>query len=322
MREDSIGEQGLDQQINAVSDLDTAVPNEIEGTENELFDDRQLLLFKRMATTINDQERKAIRDELFEQTIQIVSTVLRINFNSNYAEWDDLRQPGIIGLSKAIDGFDPEQGNKFITYAATKIRGEILKEIHELRGNEIGMRRRDYGALLKLKKEIDNFIRNNNRSPNDDELLEIAGRIVSIGRSEKERNEKIKGLIWAFHNPYVSGSIVNGQNVGGQNDGDTGHSLEDIREPDYDSDKLIKMLRDHRIIDQILPKLSDEDQKILRMKFGLDGTKERTDKEIAQELGLFSDGAVRNRTRQTLRRFLNAAIASGFWRDHPDKEKQ
>lgn len=42
---------------------------------------------------------------------------------------EDLMQAGMIGLIEAVDRFDPERGNKFITYASYRIKGAILAEL-------------------------------------------------------------------------------------------------------------------------------------------------------------------------------------------------
>lgn len=42
---------------------------------------------------------------------------------------EDLMQAGMIGLIEAMDRFDPERGNKFITYASYRIKGAILAEL-------------------------------------------------------------------------------------------------------------------------------------------------------------------------------------------------
>ena len=44
-------------------------------------------------------------------------------------EKDDLVQAGIIGLIEAMDRFDPDRGNKFITYASYRIKGAVLAEL-------------------------------------------------------------------------------------------------------------------------------------------------------------------------------------------------
>ena len=42
---------------------------------------------------------------------------------------DDLKQAGVVGLIEALDRFDPDRGNKFITYASYRIKGAILAEL-------------------------------------------------------------------------------------------------------------------------------------------------------------------------------------------------
>lgn len=72
--------------------------------------------------------------ELIERYLPLVRNVVdRIKLNvPAHVDADDLYSVGITGLLAAVRKFDPEQGNTFPSYAATRIRGAILDELRRL----------------------------------------------------------------------------------------------------------------------------------------------------------------------------------------------
>jgi RNA polymerase sigma factor for flagellar operon FliA len=71
---------------------------------------------------------RGAKDELLLHYMSLVRWVVRrmMPKYNNYNEYDDLVSSGVIGLIDAVDKFDTGFGVKFETYAATRIRGEIL----------------------------------------------------------------------------------------------------------------------------------------------------------------------------------------------------
>ena len=67
---------------------------------------------------------------------------------SNYSDFEDLRQVGIIGLMKALDKYTPNPNTKFSTYAYMWIKGEILEYIRKDRNIKISK------DTISLNKEI------------------------------------------------------------------------------------------------------------------------------------------------------------------------
>ncbi|MDF2577151.1 MAG: polymerase sigma factor, sigma-70 family [Chlamydiales bacterium] len=76
----------------------------------------------------------AARDQIITNYLYLVKWAvnkLTAGFPA-HVQFDDLYSPGVIGLIKAVDKFDPSLKNKFETYALLVIRGAILDEIREL----------------------------------------------------------------------------------------------------------------------------------------------------------------------------------------------
>ena len=70
------------------------------------------------------------RELLLEENSGLVWAVVR-RFLGRGVETDDLYQLGCLGFLKAVDGFDPEFGTQFSTYAVPKIAGEIRRFLRD-----------------------------------------------------------------------------------------------------------------------------------------------------------------------------------------------
>ena len=68
----------------------------------------------------------AAREELILGNLGLVRSVVKKLASSLSHDEEDLIQYGIIGLIRAVDGFDPDRGTKFSTYAVPFIGGAIL----------------------------------------------------------------------------------------------------------------------------------------------------------------------------------------------------
>ena len=107
-----------------------------------------------------------LREEIVKKYLYLVKYVagrVAIGLPPN-VEFNDLVSYGILGLFDAINKYDVSQGNKFETYAVSRIRGSIMDELRKL----------DWAPRLLRKKarEIDKKCK---------ELEEKLGRIASDG---------------------------------------------------------------------------------------------------------------------------------------------
>jgi len=113
---------------------------------------------------------QALREEIIKKYLYLVKYVagrVAIGLPPNI-EFNDLVSYGILGLFDAINKYDVSQGNKFETYAVSRIRGSIMDELRKL----------DWAPRLLRKKarEIDKKCK---------ELEEKYGRIASDGELAK-----------------------------------------------------------------------------------------------------------------------------------------
>lgn len=88
---------------------------------------------------------------------------------------DDLTQVAMLGLVKAIDGFDPDRGLRFSTYATPTILGELKRHFRD-RGWAVRLPRRVHDLYLTVQHAIDDLAQEVGRSPT---LPEIADRVCA-----------------------------------------------------------------------------------------------------------------------------------------------
>lgn len=113
---------------------------------------------------------KEAKDKLVVANIRLVLSIVQ-RF-SNRAGSDDLFQSGMIGLMKAIDGFDSKFNVRFSTYAVPMISGEIRRFIKDSTGIKVSRSMRDTAYKALRAKEMLEL--KNSTSPT---MLEIASEI-------------------------------------------------------------------------------------------------------------------------------------------------
>ncbi len=86
---------------------------------------------------------------------------------------DDLTQVAMLGLVKAIEGFDPDRGLRFSTYATPTILGELKRHFRD-RGWAVRLPRRVHDLYLDVQHAIDDLAQELHRSPT---ISEIAARV-------------------------------------------------------------------------------------------------------------------------------------------------
>ena len=113
------------------------------------------------------------RDEIiFEYLPYVKRVVQRLSSNiPSYIDKNDLINAGIIGLIDAIEKFDPARGNKFITYAAFRIRGSILSELRS-RDYLTRSTRQKINEIIKVQNDLEKKFARNVR---DEEIAEAMG---------------------------------------------------------------------------------------------------------------------------------------------------
>jgi len=161
-----------------------------------------------------EKEDSYPRDQLISKYLPHVKRIvyrIAIHIPSS-VEIDDLISAGVIGLIEAVERYDPDRDNKFLTYAAFRIRGAVLSE---LRSRDFLSRsnRRKSRELQRACMRLEQVL---GREPEDEEVAEELGldldgfyqvkRLASIsfislkdvGNGSREEKESLLG--WCLEN--------------------------------------------------------------------------------------------------------------------------
>jgi RNA polymerase sigma factor FliA len=184
----------------------------------------------------------------------------QIAHSAGWADREDLRQEGIIGLMKAIEKFDPHQGVPFKSFARPYIRGAIF-DSSELTRN---LARQQEEIYRKLKRAEEKLTKTLNRLPNREELIE------ETGLSGQQIEKAIDAMSIAFAGEFPETEGLTAQ--GGVQPAEQERAA---------------------VIHQALSQLSKREQAIL----GLYYWEDLQDKEIANRLGLTTSNVTKIRQR-------------------------
>jgi RNA polymerase primary sigma factor len=193
-------------------------------------------------------------------------------FQNRGVDFDDLIAEGNVGLLTAARKFDPEQGVRFISYAVWWIRQAILKALAE-QSRLVRLPLNRATDLAGLHRASSRLLQRLEREATEDELAEETGLSVDIVRG-------LYGLSLADT----------------RLDDDTDENARRTPElADQGQDPLRQLLQTEstEAIARALDRLSPRQARILRLRFGLGGERERANEEIARMLGV-----TRERVRQ------------------------
>lgn len=95
----------------------------------------------RQARTATGDERHALEDRIIELNMTVASDCAR-RYRGRGIATDDLDQVAYVGLVKAVQGFDPDRGHDFLSFAVPTIRGELRRHF------------RDHGWALRPPRSI------------------------------------------------------------------------------------------------------------------------------------------------------------------------
>ena len=112
------------------------------------------------------------REELINGNLRLVLSVVQ-KFTNRGENLDDLFQVGCIGLIKAIDHFDPEQGVRFSTYGVPMIVGEIRRYLRD--NNSIRVSRSMRDVAYKAMQTKERLTGENLKEPTVEEIAQEMG---------------------------------------------------------------------------------------------------------------------------------------------------
>lgn len=256
--------------------------------------EEEIALAKR--AEVQDEDGREARTRLMEANLRLVVSVARKYLSTGVRGLTllDLIQEGNIGLMRAIEKFDYRLGFKFSTYATWWIRQSVTRAIAD-QGRLIRLPVHMNEQVQKVRRERRNLSQELGREPTQDELAERVNMSL----------EKLAQLM------AVSQEAVSLETpVGDESEGTSlGDFVEDPNSEDPDSQASRELMKE--AVAQALASLSEREQKILKLRYGLEDGRFRTLEEVASEFGITRE-RVRQIEAKTLRKLRHPKIGKNL----------
>lgn len=277
----------LGEELNLGAETEDLVPDSVDMTEPLkiylkeigriplLTAEEELELGRQIAAGDTEARRK-----MEEANLRLVVAVAK-HYAGKGIQFMDLIQEGNIGLMRAVEKFDYTKGSKFSTYAVWWIKEAILRALDS--------QSREIRVPVRVAQNMNKISRTERK------MEQTLGREVAAEEIAKELHmttEEVERM-----QSYIKNPVSLETPVGDEEDSNLEDFIEDTQEPT--PEEAVAALVQKEEVQEMLSTLTEKEQKILRLRYGLEDGNVHTLEETGQILGV---------TRERIRQLESRAL--------------